>query len=430
VWSDSPKRCFLSTSVGGKLNTSVLTKMPRDCTALLDFQFPHDVQSSHWSGWIPYRDQYELDLLTSFPSMSQSGKQPKKGKAARRQANSASGGGVRLTQTIAPAAKFTGISGVGLQDMRLHSISYQAGWIRVGNGTLGATDTVYYFDNTTTYTISGHVPILPSDALLGQTYVDDVEKHYARKIVHKLFAHIVSVNPATSNSMMVAVAPIRGAGASAVSTANTDTTAGYTLADVTGAAGCQTCPSYGSMTIDLTDFVAGGAGAKENEFAIFNNTTGGTFTTNDGFVGLVPACLIVGGYNATTALRGTNTHAIFIQEVVSLLDFVGGASSSTAIGLARREIPESHPLFRNKSKTPGNPLRGTSSVRVDRPEWRPAYEKCDTCGIDDLTRHHSCGCKRDDGTYRSFCISPKLCFENRTCCGKNRWEVIEKPPQK
>lgn len=225
------------------------------------------------------------------------------------------------------AAKFTKAKGIGLGDLMAHKMSWLAGYITVGNGTLGANDGVYYSDVSFTYNILNYVPVLGSDTYVGQGYVKDIEKHYQRRILRKRVLRLISLNPATTNQMMVCVAPIAGGGDVQNSSAVTTTAAAVTLANTIGIAGAKTAASYECLELDLTPYVKGGAGAKQNEFAI-NSTQASATAVGANPTGLVPCCVVVSGSNATSALRGTKTHMVVVEDVVDLVDFVGGVTNS------------------------------------------------------------------------------------------------------
>lgn len=214
--------------------------------------------------------------------------------------------------------------GIGMSDLINHRISYLTGYIYVGNGTLGATDSVYFVDPTVTDTVLGVVAILPSDTLIGATYVADVDKHFARKVIKQCRLRLEPLFPSTSNSMSVIIGPLRGPATSSVSALKTDNTASNTYTNVLSLSGSKQCASWEDLEIDLTPYIAGGSGARQNEFPISGVTSGVSF----GGAGFNPTgvccCFAVSGNSSTTALRATKTHAVIIEQVVDLLDFVGG----------------------------------------------------------------------------------------------------------
>lgn len=256
---------------------------------------------------------------------------PKVGKAQRgaSRQNARPPKGVQVISREAPAAKSFKTVRVGMSDLKAHRVSWLTGYIYVGNDTKGANDGVYFKTASNGEAlVIGQVPVLGSDLYLGQTYVKDIEKHYARKCIIKCRLHIISLLPATTNSMTVVVAPVRGDGDTSNSNVVTNTTAALTLANVMGMEGAQGCASYEHMVLDLTPYIAGGTGPKQCEFAIDNVTYAGTsFYQNPGVM-VVPCAFAVSGSNSTTTLRGSNTHMCIMEQWVDYLDYTGGVTLS------------------------------------------------------------------------------------------------------
>jgi len=236
----------------------------------------------------------------------------------------------------------------GMSDIRSHRMAWVTGYTYVGNGTNGAANAVLFLTGTGTYLLSanaptanpntsssGMVPILGADTQLGRSYVSDIEKHYARKVIKRMWIHIVSLQPSTANNMMAILAPVRGGGgvegAKFVVLA-TAGEAGNTVDNVSSMKGACSIDSFESKTIDITAFIAGGSGPRQNEFdlnQVVGVQNGPTIITagapsgvdGDGFV---PACFTLAGNNTTAALQGTKVHEIIIEQEVDLLDYVGG----------------------------------------------------------------------------------------------------------
>lgn len=231
---------------------------------------------------------------------------------------------------VVGAAEFRPARRIGMKDLVAHEISYLAGYVYVGNGTLGAADGVYYQNVSKTEIAvpqggngSFHVPVLPTSAKVGSSYVADVEKHFARKVVRSAKAELISLQPATSNSMVAQIAPVRGAGDSDGVNFATGTDAAQTLANALGMDGSRSCTSWESAVCDLTPYIAGGSGARQNEF----NTDWADNAASEwkDLNGVAPCCLSIAGQNNTTALRGTQTHMIVIRLVLDYLDFIAGS---------------------------------------------------------------------------------------------------------
>lgn len=231
----------------------------------------------------------------------------------------------------------------GISDIRGLRVSYVAGYTYVGNNTSGTNDAVLFQAKNLTLcnpyvagVSSGQVPIAASDPVLGATYISDLEKHFARKVIKKMWMHVDSLQPATSNNMMCVIAPSRGGGATpytSFSPAATAPLAGNTVENVSSMRGAFPVDSWESKSADISEFIAGGSGAKQNEFEIgstdpaVTNVSGGDV---DG-EGLIPACFAIAGNSTTTTLRGTKVHQIVIEQEIDLLDYIGGMAQASAI---------------------------------------------------------------------------------------------------
>lgn len=238
------------------------------------------------------------------------------------------------------------ITRTGVSDIRHLRVSWVAGYTYVGNGTAGATNGVYFLcgGNSSRFAIqgnttnsSGQVPILSSDLDVGAPYVSDIEKHFSRKCIHRMWVHVDSLQPSTSNNMMAVIGFSRGSNGLTFSiprTAAGFTNAANSVQNVMSMKGAFTIDSWEHQTVDITEFIAGGSGAKQCEFDIGSNlsaasvyASSGNSTTVDGDM-LVPACFAVAGNNTTTGLQGTNVHQITFEQEVSYLDYLGGMAQS------------------------------------------------------------------------------------------------------
>jgi hypothetical protein len=265
---------------------------------------------------------------------------------------------VAIKERPAPAAKGSSAVKVGMTDLKSHRVSWITGYTYVGNGTIGATDEVLMqLTSGSSYVNasagSGVVPVLGSDTVLGKSYVSDVEKHFARKRITSCKLHLVSLQPSTANSMVAYVAPFRGPGPSGDTIYGTGTTAGPVLADVLSSAGAKSAPSWGNLTLDLTPYIPGGSGPKQNEFAL--NKDGDDASTNWGtgntdLTMVAPCSFVVSGSNSTSGLRGTRVHMIIIEQVVDLLDFTGGVVNPYPYALTDEER-EAREMFDKLMKT-------------------------------------------------------------------------------
>lgn len=288
----------------------------------------------------------------------------------------------------APAARVTRIPRMlGLRDILDHEVPFVHGYVYVGNGTLGATDQVYFINNAQTQVVSTaphHVPIrLGTDVVTAApAYLTDVTKHFARYRVKKLSLELVSLQPSTANSMTVTVAPIRGAGDTDSVKSVTGTAAGATLQNTIAQAGARNCASWESMKMDITGSIAGGSGSKQNEF----NTDMRSDANLGGAVELqqTPAAYVISGSNSTAALRGTFTHMIIVRPLLDLLDFIAGNVNDTTYALSAVDmvLKPSHELLATLEyiggsallkllETRRNALLENPGLREKGPSWAP-----------------------------------------------------------
>jgi len=240
---------------------------------------------------------------------------------------------------------------IGFSDIRNHRMAWILGYTFVGNGTNGAANAVVFQTAASTYLIgtttatNGGIPVLGADSQVGATYIADVEKHYARKVIRKAVIHVASLQPSTANNMMAVVSPARGPGvaengiATALATA---TTVQQTFTNVASMNGAMMVDSWETKSMDVTGFIAGGSGAKQNEFEIQIPDDGASTVLVSANVpavpleGLVPLSLVVSGNNTTAALQNTKVHAIICEMWVDLLDFIGGNVQGNPVGVAAR----------------------------------------------------------------------------------------------
>jgi len=221
----------------------------------------------------------------------------------------------------APAARaFRMTRSLGLQDVEGLQISYLSGYLYVGNNTLGNNLSVYFVDSAGTHVFTSPVPLSPSDAAIGQSYVADVFKHFMRRRYRSIKLHCLSLQPNTTNNMVANVAPVRGGAI----TASVSTTTGSALAQagVMGMKGHQQFPVWDGATYDLTPYIAGGSGSAQNEFNQSQSAAVESIPSAASLSLASPCGFAVSGSAITSTLEGENTHAVIIEMVVDLLDFV------------------------------------------------------------------------------------------------------------
>jgi hypothetical protein len=249
------------------------------------------------------------------------------------------------------AVVFTRMPRIGMTDIRNHRVSWIAGYTFVGNGTNGAANAVLFQTAAKTYImglsngLSGSVPILAGDSQVGASYVSDIEKHFARKVIKRMWLTVASLQPSTSNNMMCVVAASRGPGLASTGTATplaTATPISQVFTNVMSMQDAMTVDSFETKTMEITKFIAGGSGAKQNEFEINEPTDAASTVLVSGsvpaidLIGLVPASLTVSGFNTTTGLQNTQVHAIIVEQEIDLLDYIGGEGNAAGepVGVA------------------------------------------------------------------------------------------------
>jgi hypothetical protein len=234
---------------------------------------------------------------------------------------------------------------VGMSDLLQHRITWVAGTVYVGNGTIGVTNTVYFALVSGAVAVGGTgggfwIPFAPADVDVGATYAASIMKLYRRIRIRQAKVHLLTIQSSTTNNLVVGVAPCRGPpGAAEFSTVSNGTIAGQTLQNLMSISGMESCDSFENKTLDLTPYIAGGAGADQKEFAIANTIAA---TSEEGQVldpiGVIPCAFQVAGNSTVTALQGSSTHNIVCEMVCDLIDFVGAVPVIDPISVAQRRI--------------------------------------------------------------------------------------------
>jgi len=225
---------------------------------------------------------------------------------------------------------------IGFSDLLEHRVTYIAGAVYVGNGTLGATNGVYFGNaakSTTmvpTNSAPPLVPVAPGDSGVGASYVNALLQLYRRVRYRKLVVHLVTVQSSTTNNAVVAIAPSRGPpGANEIPHTATDATAAYNLTNVMSMSGFKSCDSFENLSLDLTPYIAGGTGSKQNEFAVSTAYPSASTTvigTTANLLGSCPTAFVIAGNSTVAGLQGTQTHLVIVEAIMDVLDFVGGAA--------------------------------------------------------------------------------------------------------
>jgi len=210
----------------------------------------------------------------------------------------------------------------GLPDIKDITLAWQAGYVFVGNGTAGATDSVYFTDNSNSQLFTYLTPVAPGDAAIGQTYCTDLIKHFSKKVVHDVNIHFLPRAPSTQNSCTINVGPYRGGNFTPTVTAST--AAAPSVAGVLGMEENVTFSSWEYAKLPMKRFIAGGTGPQQNEFTVSASAAEESAPSAASNSLSIPCGFAVTGTNSTSALRATFTHTVVIEMRVTLKDFIGG----------------------------------------------------------------------------------------------------------
>jgi hypothetical protein len=248
----------------------------------------------------------------------------------------------------------TQLAFVGMRDKGALCSSYTFGYVFIGNGVNGVTNAVLFMtsNSATLFGSQGAgpqpiVPILPGDAVLGKSYIADESKHYSRRRYKRLLLHIDSLQPNTNSALVLVVAPVRGSAqamATVPSALATATASQATMDSVRSMKGNVYLNSFEDSakrtTLDLTPYIAGGSGPRQDEFsipAVANVTTAvvnGTVlgTTAGALSGVSPCGIMVSGQNTIAGNQNTSVFELVIEMEYDLLDFTGGNPAPNALG--------------------------------------------------------------------------------------------------
>jgi hypothetical protein len=223
---------------------------------------------------------------------------------------------------------------------------------------------------------SGQVPILGSDNWIGAGFVKNLSQNFSRKVVKRCSIEFIPLQPSTTNSCVVYVAPIRGAGAQGSTIVTAAAAAAMpTVANVIAASGSRSFSSWEAGSLDLTPYIAGGSGARQNEYNLVSPSEDANWGNGSmDLDGVSPCGFTISGNNSTTAINGTFVHMIVVRQVVDLLDFLGGLTLAIpeAFALSKSECAEVARLYVNSGKKGSelidNPLfrRLTKRVGLDQ----------------------------------------------------------------
>ncbi len=231
---------------------------------------------------------------------------------------------------------------LGMEDMENLCMRYIAGYARVGDGTNGASGTIYFEPAASPLvgpvTCPKLVPIAPGDQSsingttigFGTQWTNQLLQLFRRQRYDELHLSVLPYGAGSSSTSgaQLSVAPYRGA---AVPTGGVGGTGSYgtqTAATappmpqdvVLSAKGSQSFPSWQPMVFPMTSFIAGGSGPRQNEFIVGADITQGSLPTVALSAFNIPASFAVSG-TAPTSLDGQRISVFIVTCRTSLLDF-------------------------------------------------------------------------------------------------------------
>jgi len=250
--------------------------------------------------------------------------------SARKRNQKSNGRAVNVRTVRAPvnAGRLVRFAHSGVSNLANVRFQYMAGWVTVGDGSsLGVSDKVYFQPVTGAPELSLFFnPVAPSDPVFGVSYAYDFMKHFMRVQFNSIHLSIVPFGAGsnTSSALDIVVAPVRGGGYDYQTATGFVTAPNITSDSTIGMQGAKSFPAWKGCEFDLTPYIAGGSGARQNEFAN-SITTGKTAVTEDDPADLtlaVPCAFAVTG-DVGAEVSGKFARA-FMNISVDLLDFNGG----------------------------------------------------------------------------------------------------------
>jgi len=268
---------------------------------------------------------------------------------------------------------------LGMSDLVDFEISYNPADIVLGGGTssaLGTPGIAYWAPRGPGVTppmllTYNFLPVAPCDNYIGRNNMYDVMKHYSRKVVSSVKVYLTPELTNTGNNGLFAISATRGGtdtfGINSTTTA-TSLSVG-TDTDVMTMKNAVPFRVYDSVEYDATWAIAGGSGAKQNEFAISNSDTNNSTVVGNAVdgLGVIPCVLVMGGSagGAYSTSNQTASHRCIIKMTISLLDYRGTFN-------ALNPLLDPKPVFPKSTPCPFPPPLNPCTLPVD-PVIRPDY---------------------------------------------------------
>lgn len=274
-----------------------------------------------------------MENKNKAPSAAKGNKTRGSSRKNEKKASSRPGMGPQVLRA-APAAQVTKASQKKSGQNRILKQEWVCGTTYVGNGTLGAAGNIYFRPRGLTTNVyrpvgtngMSSVPISGSDAYVGDVAVADTCKHFARYRVRSIKLVLETKHSATSADGVIVVAPVRGMGDPNGGVLDTTTAGGNTDGFVESMDDFLKVAIYENGTRDLTPYIAGGSGARQNEFNVAAPGFAGSLLTTANHVyweGAFPCSFVVGGACFTATLNGSDIHNVVIKREIELLDYIG-----------------------------------------------------------------------------------------------------------
>jgi len=258
---------------------------------------------------------------------------------------------------------------LGMSDLVDFEISFNPADIVLGGGTssaLGSPGIAYWAPRgpgatSPSLLTYNFLPVAPCDNWIGRNNMYDVMKHYSRKVVTAIKVYLTPELTNTGNNGLFAISATRGG----TDTFGINSTTSATSLGVGSDTDVMTMKNavpfrvYDSVEYDATWAIAGGSGAKQNEFAISNSDTNNNTVVGNAVdgLGVIPCVLVMGGSSgAYSTSTQTVSHRCIIKLTISLLDYRGTFNALNPLLDPKPAFPKSTPCpFPPPCNTPGAP---------------------------------------------------------------------------
>jgi len=176
----------------------------------------------------------------------------------------------------------------------------------------------YALGTTNAICTSGVCPVAPGDTAWGLPGFGQIMVQFTRIVFKRLMLEVIPVRGSSTDTGLMCIAPVRGFNYSVTwGTSSSMSIAESTVIDMSGS---KMFPMWEGAKLDLTPYIAGGSGAKENEFptlGFLNNSNSQTNEISDWLS--IPCGIILGGQTQITS--NFQTHIFRMHATVDLLDW-------------------------------------------------------------------------------------------------------------